>query len=79
MVSEDPIPFSPNHSGISLPGRTSRIAPCLVCRIFSPDCNTKVTFRKCDDAREREERKTGLREIPEFSNALLLPVVSDPI
>jgi hypothetical protein len=31
-------------------------------------------------ARKREERKTrGLREIPEFPNALLLPVVSDPI
>jgi hypothetical protein len=31
-------------------------------------------------AREREERKTrGFREIPEFSNALPLSVVSDPI
>jgi hypothetical protein len=30
-------------------------------------------------ARKREEIKSGLRGIPEFSNALLLPVVSDPI
>jgi hypothetical protein len=29
--------------------------------------------------RKREERRMGLREIPEFSNALLLSVVSDPI
>jgi hypothetical protein len=29
---------------------------------------------------EREERKIGgFREIPEFSNALLLPAVSNPI
>jgi hypothetical protein len=30
-------------------------------------------------ARKREERKTGLRGIPEFSNALPQSVVSDPI
>jgi hypothetical protein len=32
------------------------------------------------EERKKEERKTrGFREIPEFSNALLLPAVSDPI
>jgi hypothetical protein len=54
MVSEDPIPFSPNHSGISLPGRTILIPPC---GILSPDCNTKVTFQKCDEASKKERRK----------------------